>query len=116
MAKKSNMGGLIGSLGGWAFLVGVILAVILGVLGPVSGTWLIVLVVIGLVIGLLNVTGREVKPFLLSGVVLIIASALGQNVMADVQILDNILQALLAIFVPATVIVAIKNVFTLARS
>ena len=52
MAKKSNMGGLIGSLGGWAFLVGVILAVILGVLGPVSGTWLIVLVVmVGLAVG-----------------------------------------------------------------
>ncbi|MBS3072325.1 hypothetical protein J4477_00645 [Candidatus Pacearchaeota archaeon] len=112
MAKKNNMA-LIGS---WAFLVGVILAVVLGVLGPVAGTWLIVLVIIGLVVGLLNVAGREVKPFLMSGAVLIIASALGQNVTGGVAILDNILQALLAIFVPATVVVAIKNVFVLARN
>ena len=112
MAKKNNMG-LIGS---WAFLIGVILAVILGALGPVAGTWLIVLVIIGLVVGLLNVADKEVKPFLLSGVVLIIASALGQNVTGGIQVLDNILQALLAIFVPATVVVAIKNVFVLARN
>jgi len=65
---------------------------------------------------LLNVADKEVKPFLLSGVVLIIASALGQNVTGGIQVLDNILQALLAIFVPATVIVAIKNVFSLARN
>ena len=112
MAKGKKMG-LIGS---WAFLLGVILAVVLGYLGSVAGTGLIVLVVIGLIVGLLNVADKEVQPFLMSGAVLIIASALGQNVTGEIAILDNILQALLAIFVPATVIVAIKNVFSLARN
>lgn len=112
MAKGKKMG----LLGSWAFLLGVILAVVLGYLGSVSGTGLIVLVVIGLIVGLLNVADKEVQPFLMSGAVLIIASALGQNVTGEIAILDNILQALLAIFVPATVIVAIKNVFSLARN
>ncbi|MEK6890605.1 MAG: hypothetical protein AABX03_00545 [Nanoarchaeota archaeon] len=103
-------------VGRWAFLIGVILAVILGALGPVSGTWAIILVIIGIIVGLLNIADKEVMPFLMSGVVLIIASALGSNVMADVPYVGSILDALLAIFVPATVIVAIKNVFSLAKN
>jgi len=112
MAKSKSMD----IVGKWAFLIGVILAVILGFLGPVTGTWAIVLVVIGIIVGLLNIADREVMPFLMSGVVLIIASALGSNLMSGVPYIGTILDAILAIFVPATVIVAIKNVFSLARS
>ena len=111
MAK--NKGNFLGS---WAFLIGVILAVILGVAGIMSPTWIYILVVIGLIVGLLNVADAESKQFLLSGIALLIASALGQEVTSRVGVLNNILDALLAIFVPATIIVAIKNVFSLARS
>lgn len=112
MAKTRSMD----VLGKWAFLVGVLLAVVLGVLGPVTGTWAMILVGIGLVVGLLNVADREVVPFLMSGAVLIIASALGGNLMSNVPYVGSVLDALLAIFVPATVIVAVKNVFGLARN
>lgn len=107
--KNSNM------LGSWAFLIGVILAVILGLFGGLTETMSIILVVIGLVVGLLNIGSDEVQPFLMSGVVLIIAAAFGQQVIQTVGFLDNILEALLLVFVPATVIVALKNVFSLAR-
>jgi hypothetical protein len=40
---------------------------------------------------------------------------LGGSVLSDVQTLSNVLNALLVIFIPATVIVAIKNVFILAK-
>ena len=103
-------------VGKWAFLIGVILAVVLGLFDPVMGNWAIVLVVIGLIVGLLNVTDKEVAPFLMSGAVLIIASALGGSLMSDMPFVGAILDALLAVFVPATVIVAIKNVFSLARN
>jgi len=112
MAKTRSMD----VLGKWAFLVGVLLAVVLGVLGPVTGTWAMVLVVVGIIVGLLNVADREVMPFLMSGAVLIIASALGGNLMGNVPYVGSVLDALLAIFVPATVIVAVKNVFGLARN
>ena len=112
MAKTRGMD----VLGKWAFLVGVLLAVVLGVLGPVTGTWAMVLVVVGIIVGLLNVADREVMPFLMSGAVLIIASALGGNLMGNVPYVGSVLDALLAIFVPATVIVAVKNVFGLARN
>ncbi len=104
-------------LSGWAFLAGVVLAVILGLgfAGGLTAGWIYVLVIIGLIVGLVNVAGKEVNQFLLSGVVLIIASSLGQEVTQGVSYFNSILQALLAIFVPATIIVAIKNAFSLAR-
>ncbi len=112
MARNKRSGNMLGS---WAFLIGVILAVVLGAFGPVSQTMLFVLVVIGLIVGFLNVGSEETSPFLMSGAVLIIAAALGVNVVSVVPMLSYILEALLAIFVPATIIVAIKNVFALAR-
>ena len=109
MAKRGNL------LGSWAFLIGVVLAFILGILGTNDPMYVSILVFIGLIIGLLNIADEEVHPFLMSGAVLIIASALGRDAISDVMWVSNILKSLLAIFVPATVIVAIKNVFSLAK-
>ncbi len=109
MAKKGN------TLGSWAFLVGIAIAVLFGLSVELGAGLLITLVIIGLIVGLLNVTGDEVTPFLLSGVVLIIASAFGKEVLAPVPVLGTMLDALLVLFVPATIIVAIKNVFVIAR-
>jgi len=110
MAKKNQ--NLIGRL---AFLVGFILAIILGSFDKLDSTWTIVLVVIGLLVGLLNITGKESYSFMISGTVLIISSALGLGVMNSIPFLARILVALLAIFVPATIIVAVRNVFNLAK-
>ena len=108
--KSSNL------IGSWAFLIGVVLAVVIGAgLLQINSTWTMILVIIGLIVGLLNITGKEVEPFLISGAVLVIASSLGNNELGSIPILNGILSALLAIFVPATIIVAIKNVFNLAR-
>ncbi len=117
MAKSSK-----GKIGGWAFLIGVILAVVLGVFMTMKGLtsltqgWVWVLVVIGLVVGFLNVSAEEASHFLMSGAILVIVSAFGSGVLKDVTILANIMTTLLTVFIPATIIVAIKNVFSLARN
>lgn len=111
MPKKGGSRGL----GGWAFLIGVILAVVLGFLGLLDATWTWILVVIGLIVGFLNVAEDETKHFLFAGAVLIVASAFGGDAINAVPLLANVLQALLLIFVPAVVIVAIKHTFTMAR-
>lgn len=103
-------------LGGWAFLIGVILAVILSFIGKIDSTWTWILVITGLIVGLLNVADKEVDAFLMSGTVLIIASALSGGVIHNVGILSNILDSLLLIFVPAVIVVAIKHVFSLAKN
>lgn len=109
MVKKGNM------LGSWAFLIGVILAVVFGFLGDISGNIGLILAVIGLIVGLLNIADQETTPFLMAGVVLIIASSLGGDAVSNVPKAGGILDALLLIFVPATIIVALKHVFGIAR-
>lgn len=111
MAKRNSKN----MLGSWAFLIGVILAVILGLFGGLTPTMVWILFVIGLIVGLLNVTDEETQPFLIAGVVLIIAGAFGQDVLSTIPLLNNMFYALLVIFVPATVIVAVRHVFSLAR-
>lgn len=116
MAKKSNL------IGSWAFLIGVIFALIIGVctglnLIDLSSQFLIsVLIVLGLIIGFFNITGKEVTSLLLSGISLIIASFFGMNIMSQVPVASATLATLLLVFIPAIIIVAIKNIFSLAKS
>ena len=111
MAKKQG----INKMGSWAFLIGLLLAVIFAIIGELSNTLMIVLIVVGLIVGFFNVSGEEVSHFLMSGVVLIIASALGGQALSTITVVGRVFDALLFIFTPATVIVAVKNVFTMAK-
>jgi hypothetical protein len=114
MANK-HKGNLLGS---WAFLIGLILAVLVGIFqmsGFGQGVSYL-LIVLGIVVGLLNIADEEVEPFLMTGAVLVIVGTLGQSVVQTVPVFDRILQALTLLFVPATIIVALKNVFGMAKN
>ncbi|HLC37580.1 MAG TPA: hypothetical protein VJJ53_02265 [Candidatus Nanoarchaeia archaeon] len=110
MAKKGSI------IGSWSFLIGVVLAVVLGAVGSINQTITVALLILGLVIGLLNVTDKEVMPFLMAGTVLVIVSALGSSVLGAMPVVSRMLAAILTLFVPATIIVALKSVFSLARN
>ena len=111
MARKGSR------LGSWAFLIGLVIAVVVGFgLGGGLGQGMVItLFVIGLIVGLLNVVDEEVTPFLMSGTVLIIAASLSKDVLSTVTFIGSVLDALLILFVPATVVIAVKNVFQLAK-
>ena len=117
MAKGGN------KLGSWAFLVGVFLAVVFG-LGFAGGAtpWMVSSVfVLGIVVGLLNVTAGEVNAFLTAGAVLVIVASLGSASVAAVggsagTYLAGLLSGIQLLFVPATIVVAVKHVFVLARN
>ena len=106
-------------LGSWAFLLGVIIAVIFGIVDWASGTspewvgW--ILVILGLVVGLMNITDKEANPFMISGVILVLVSWLGADVMSTIGIVQSVLNAILMLFVPATIIVALKSVWGIAK-
>ncbi|MBU1988650.1 MAG: hypothetical protein KKD94_04180, partial [Nanoarchaeota archaeon] len=68
MSKKQT-GNMLGS---WAFLIGVILALVFGLFGNLSPAITYVLVVLGIIIGLLNIAAKEAMPFLMAGTVLVI--------------------------------------------
>jgi len=115
MAKTYNL------FGSWAFLIGVLLAVVVGILAglevaDLQNTVLVsILMVIGIIVGLFNITAKESNTFMTSGIVLILASFFGAQIMANIPIAIYTLGALLLIFVPATIIVAIRNVFSMAK-
>ena len=109
MAKQENV------MGSWAFLIGVIIAVVVGLLGSLSQGIVWLLVIIGLIVGLLNITSSEVRPFLLASVALVIAAALSGDIFDKVQPLGTILDSILALIVPSTIIVALKEVFSIAK-
>jgi hypothetical protein len=101
------------TLGGWAFLIGVLLALIFAFFPFAGLAWL--LVVLGLVIGFLNISESETQKFLFAGTVLVIIGALTKDVFGSVMYLAEIFNNLVALFAPATIIVALKSVFGLAR-
>ena len=111
---------LVARVGSWTFIVGVIVALLIGIFNqtpsPAATT---VLIVLGLIVGLLNVTGRETTPFLLASVSLVIVSNMGGPVLADVATIGSTLQAIFnsitTFVIPATIIVALKAIYALAH-
>jgi len=118
-------------LGAWAFLIGVVLAVIIGLgtslipipqLTTYSSTIYAILVILGLTIGFINVKSKDSQTFMIAGTVLVVVSKFGMDAVTGSLIgigIGNIVTttfaALLALFVPATIIVALKTVFGIAK-
>ncbi len=108
-------------MGEWAFIIGVLIAVLLGVLpSGFEGTLTLVLVVLGLIVGFLNVTERETTPFLIAAAVLLITGTTGTSLaLIPPMVLGTFLQNAvknIAVFVaPAAIVVAIKAIQSLAK-
>lgn len=113
-------------IGAYAFLIGVVLAVVLGLLqksliASSNNIPYLILAIIGIVVGSLNVGDKDSITFLWASVSLVIVSGLGQNALIYlstipvVSSLNGILSALLVLFIPATIIVALKTVFSISR-
>ena len=116
-------------IGAWSFLIGVILAVALGLFQPQLATlsgainiFYLVLVILGVVVGFLNVGDKDSNTFLIASLALVIVSSLGNdalifisNISPILNYLSNVLTSLLVLFIPATIIVALKAVFAIAK-
>lgn len=105
-------------LGAWAFTIGVLLAVIFAfvALAVPVGAWLTwTLFIIGIIVGFLNIADVETQPFLIAGVILVIIAALGSAAYATILFVPQLLTNLLVLFVPATIVVALKSLFAMAK-
>ena len=113
-------------LAAYAFLVGVVLAVILGVfnesLESAGGLFYSALVVIGLIVGFVNTDDKSSQTFLIAGLSIVIVGALGVDSLKYITLdnyfvasLRNVLGSLSLLFIPATIVVALKTVFSMAR-
>ena len=120
-------------IGAWAFLFGIVLAVAGGLTASFIGTGntnlnqslLGLLSILGLVVGYF-VAEKDVQTFLFASVSLVIVSFAGLQggvlsaailgIVNVNKLITNVLGALMFLFVPATIIVALKTVFSIARS
>ena len=117
-------------VGAWAFLFGVVLAIVVGIVAGIF-SWISVtpivmgvLSVLGVIVGF-SVAEKDVHKFLIGAVALVIVSYTGISGLilgaaisgfAIGKLISSVLQSLLALFVPATIIVVLKSLFSIARS
>lgn len=109
----------------WAFLIGVIIAIIFSViqkymLTAYNGWFYIILGTLGIIIGFVSVSNdsREAMTFLLATTVLVIVSSEGQQRLILIgnfgMLIVTVLNSLLTMFIPATIVVALKTLFAIA--
>lgn len=117
MAKKNHLE----KVGVWAFIIGVILALIGGIVAAFVGAALItsILIVLGLIVGFLNISDKETSNYLLAAVSLVIVTALGGQVLGSVAFVGNflstVLRAIMTFVVPAVIVVALKAIYNIAK-
>jgi hypothetical protein len=115
-------------VGAWAFFIGALLAVVGGVIlsfgYSVNPLIFALLAILGLVVGFfVKVTDNGGTSFLLAAVSLVIVSYAGQQGISSVtfgtvqigKIMLSTLGGLLVMLVPATIVVAIKSLFSIAQ-
>jgi hypothetical protein len=115
-------------LGAIAFFVGMLLAIIAGGVSRDNGTIVLILVILGIIVGLFNITSREMIPFLVAAIALVVVgTAVGSegnygpfaplnDVIDGLGRVLNGMVAYIAVFMtPAAIITAIRVVWSLAQ-
>ncbi len=113
------------TIGSWAFILGVLIAVVGGAVGGYAvayAPWItLVLVILGLVVGFLNISQKEANDFLIAAIALSLVGV-GANAaqLSTIPAIGSVVQAIvvnIAVFVaPAALVVALKAVWNLAKS
>ena len=111
--------------GAYAILFGVVISVILGLVQAfiisARQDWIYVLLaIIGFFIGITSVgdNSKDATTFLLASISLVIVGSMGQEVLSVGQFgskVSTILDTMLTMFIPATIIVALKVVFSIVH-
>jgi hypothetical protein len=123
MAKgKTNV---LSTVGFWAFIVGLAIAVVVGIMaalgiaGAIMWPIIMILIILGLVVGFLNITAKEILLFLVATIALMVAGGVfaplatpGINIG---NILDNILALVATLMAPAAIVAAIKALWAVGR-
>ncbi|MBW2964617.1 hypothetical protein KY363_04100 [Candidatus Woesearchaeota archaeon] len=107
-------------IGHFAFVGGILIAIIAGLLQTTSTFFAFSILLLGVVVGFLNISAKEVTPFLVAAVALLVAGS------ADFQMLNVLFNPLgtvltslfsfIKLFVaPAALVVSLKSIIALAR-
>jgi hypothetical protein len=102
------------TVGKWAFIVGLVLAGVAGLL--FQAAWVVwVLAILGVIVGLLNVTQEETQGFLLAAIAFALSATALNTVPYVGGVVANILGYVAAFVAGAMIVVALKAMFETAR-
>lgn len=121
----------------WAYILFVIIAIVMGLavgyMAWSAGTWsdpnveningwiTLVMLILGIIIGITSITAKEITPFLIATIALVVAATV--NVWSPLSIIHGllyywatgILNYIIAFAAPAAVIISIKAVIAMAK-
>jgi len=107
-------------IGKWAFIVGIIVAVLAAFITSVSPTiTILILFILGLIVGLLNVKKKNNTEFLIGAITLLIVGSLTAlsvgKLSIPIKYLQEILNNFRAFVAAAALVVSIKTVVLTAK-
>jgi hypothetical protein len=121
MSKNSSK--ILGMVGFWAFIVGLVIAIVVGILSAlgmataIMPAIIIVLIILGLIVGFLNITAKEILLFLVATIALIVVGGVFAplKTFGVGKILDAILALVATLMAPAAIVAAIKALWAVGR-
>ena len=103
------------TIGRWAFIAGIVVAVLAG-LFVVDVSWVTwILAILGLIVGFLNVSTTEPQRFLLAAVALTLSASAVLSLPVVGFVLTNILANVLIFIAAAMLVVAIRTLLETAK-
>ncbi len=107
----------VNSIGPWAFILGLVLAILAGFVTMPDSTIVLVLAVLGIIVGVLNVSDKETVPFLVSALTFMMAaSSLGVVFGAlGISQLNTVMNYIYVFVAPAGAVVAIKALYGITK-
>jgi hypothetical protein len=108
------------SIGAWAFIIGLIVAAVVAIVGAedVPAWTVVLLAVLGLAVGLLNVTGKETTTFLVASIAFLVTFQSIAAIVAKMPLgaIISSFFGLMGVFIgPAAALVAIKALFAISK-
>jgi hypothetical protein len=113
------MGKEVNAIGPWAFIAGIVIALLAAFVTGMDSTILLVLTVLGLIVGVLNVGDKEVLKFLVGTIAFIVAGSSLNPIFALIPgigaQLSTAMSYLVTFVSPAAAVVAIKAVYEVSK-
>lgn len=101
-------------VGRWSFVIGLLIAVLVGLSVEIPGV-AGVLFLLGILVGFLNVGERESSSFLISVIALLGVGVAGLQLGILTPIISNVLAQFVSFVSAAALVVALKQILTYAR-
>lgn len=100
--------------GRWSFVVGLLVAVLVGLAADIPGAAVLIFV-LGLLVGILNIGERESLAFLVAVIALLTIGVAGLQLGQLTPLVESILKQFVSFVSAAALVVAIKQILSYAK-